>query len=237
MRTRSIRSEASLNRFSCLSNIQQTSIGVLCRIYVEALLIYWILLFSSVRCFNIFFFFLSCITFKITQDEFSELTGLIAYHGESFLDFDSRLVDGLVAFPYGPAYRYVTHHAVDGVCGAVANGWEFQSHPSKVTRIIGMDNECRLTLHADGAWVGRPGAGGVPAAGPDPLPTARAAESHAVHGHAASSAMRTFFAFLSSCRRASGTPPSLPRSGASATSLAAFAREAARPTSAFCGRL
>ena len=54
--------------------------------------------------------------------------------------------------------------------------------------------------------------------------------------HAASRALRTFFAFLSACPTASVVPPSSPRSGASATSPAVFARDAARPTKAFCGR-
>ena len=54
--------------------------------------------------------------------------------------------------------------------------------------------------------------------------------------HAASRALRTFFAFLSACPTASVIPPSSSRSGASATSPAVFAKDATRPTSAFCGR-
>ena len=80
------------------------------------------------------------------------------------------------------------------------------------------------------------GAGGVSATGPDHLPAARAGGQGSWR-HTASSAIKTFFAFLSARPMASVTPPSSPRRGASANVPdTIFTKDAAPPTKAFFGR-
>ena len=154
----------------------------------------------------------------------------VARHGDD-LPLPCRRYDPMVPGDLGPLDQ-------DSILPGAWNRWrhmlpelppEYSPPPCQVVPGTGGDARGRTSA------TGSAGAGDVPAASPDPLslPHGRQASRR----HAALSAMRTFFAFLSACRRASGTPPSLPRSGASATSLAAFAKEAVRPTSAFCGRL
>ena len=85
------------------------------------------------------------------------------------------------------------------------------------------------------------GAGGVPATGPDPLPTA--AGRPGAWRHTASSAFGTFFAFLSTCRPRSRwrpwsrrpRPGTGPRPRPPAPSSPGM-RRGSDPTSAFCGR-